>query len=156
MDLSDYVTMYGTKKDMCYEDMCNQVTDQAGFTCMGGSVTTDLDMMVLYDDTKEVACGYEETQCYMQSLDIVHADWQVQWTTGGCYSDQYKDMVDAGIDMMNKFMKEGASISSYNFDTCNETNCFDFTPENSNPTLKCNTGLKVTDQETGEIVFSYH
>ena len=24
MDLSEYVTMYDTSKDMCYEDMCNQ------------------------------------------------------------------------------------------------------------------------------------
>ena len=40
--------------------------------------------------------------------------------------------------------------------THRNTYCILFFFLDSQPTLTCNTGLTVTDEETGEVVFTYH
>merc|ERR1711881_799156 len=157
MDLSDYVEMSGQyNKEMCYDDMCNQ-GESSKFTCFKGTVTRDLNNdQIIFDDTKEVVCSQGEVECFKTSVVLSHSEWEVESITGGCFNPMYTEYYDVGVDETEKYMAEGATVTSYLFESCNTSSCFSFAPEDSEVTITCNSGLTVTDEYTDEVIFSQH
>merc|ERR1711931_320423 len=49
--------------------------------------------------------------------------------SGGCFSEDYRDVTDVGMEQVQRYQADGAVLMAYNFQTCNQSSCNNYSPE---------------------------
>lgn len=160
----DHVKLSNYHKSQCTDELCNGADDASSMSaspytgpisCVTGTVNKELESgQVTYDDTKSKECSFGQTQCYTQTITAVVDNWPLKTIAGGCLSP-FAEAFLSNEDVLERYFPEGSTFSSFAFDKCEGNNCNNFSPEDSQPTLTCQSGLTVTDQNTGGVLFHH-